>query len=398
MTIDMHRDTSLRESVSFALLGSRHHRLLLPSPLDRSRYCTTRNLPTDNPARAVDVMESLRFHTTPSGRRTKRKLAGGYTRKPALCFDVYWERDLSRHDEISLIDESLRYLSADHLQAIIIGRSDYPKRTHVVVHIVDPATCRVHPIPQPYYLLTKWHLNQETDSTAHQALKQGTFAITIESLRRQDHRLLDLPPHFDEAVRGSAGPKVEKDTYELVQRHGPSTFHTTEFRNSLKLRLAISDHRARVELDYLSGRAEIELNRVVISRRKKLIGEYLLHHMRQEPDTAPTLFRDFYQFLAKRKGLGLFDFLPSEAWSNPYPAKGTCLPLTGFRPKIRQGQWLAYFKGDTSKLPDDLTGMWVRIDPAAPTEPWATPVLETVSRSDDHLLLRVVNRDFLYPH
>ena len=73
MTIDLHRDPSLRESAAWALFGSRAAKLKLPSASDRSRYTATRNLPSDNPAHAIKTMEE----TCAPGAKPRPQRKGG---------------------------------------------------------------------------------------------------------------------------------------------------------------------------------------------------------------------------------------------------------------------------------------------------------------------------------
>ena len=227
MTIDMHRDTSLRESAAYALFDSRTARLKPPSSSGLSSYTATRNLPDDNPAHAVKTMEETCL--PPAKLRPQQKQRPRRrTSKPALCYTVYWEADYDPQTELSRIDDSLTALFGTHLQTLIVGRSEYPRRTHVILNVIDPSTHRLGIVEFPYFELMCWHLTTICDDHAIEALNRGKAATTADSLRRQDHRLLDLPPLFAEAVRGVPGYHFDSNTLHMVWRAGPSTFHTAD--------------------------------------------------------------------------------------------------------------------------------------------------------------------------
>ena len=232
MTIDMHRDPSFRQSAAYALLGSRKSELLLPSTSDRSRYTATRNLPCDSPVRGVETMEAT-YDPPPDPIPTQRRRRYRRTSKPTLFYTLYWEADFSERTELELIDESLDAIGASHLQTLIVGRSEYPKRSHVIVNVISPSTHRLGISPQPYFELLRWHLSLQSDASASDSLSRGTVATTVDSLRRQDHRLLDLPPSFAEAIRGVPGYNIDSKTLHMVWRAGPSTFHTADFIDTI---------------------------------------------------------------------------------------------------------------------------------------------------------------------
>ena len=125
VTIDMHRDPSLRESAAYAHLRlPTRPELRLPSSSDRSRYTATRNLPNNNLPQAVVAM-STDLAAVPDLKRKQQRRPGRFTKKPALCYTAYWEGDYSQKSEANLTDQSLEFRNAKRLQTILIGRSVY---------------------------------------------------------------------------------------------------------------------------------------------------------------------------------------------------------------------------------------------------------------------------------
>ena len=216
MTIDMHRDPSFRQSAAYALLGSRKSELLLPSTSDRSRYTATRNLPCDSPVRGVETMEAT-YDPPPDPIPTQRRRRYRRTSKPTLFYTLYWEADFSERTELELIDESLDAIGASHLQTLIVGRSEYPKRSHVIVNVISPSTHRLGISPQPYFELLRWHLSpakrcqcirftQSRDSSHHRrfppqarpssARSSTVFCRSNSRSPRLQHRFEDSPHGF----------------------------------------------------------------------------------------------------------------------------------------------------------------------------------------------------------
>ena len=388
VTIDMHRDPSLRKSVAYAIFGSRTAKLRLPSSSDRSRYTATRNLPSDNPAHAVKTMEETAC-PPPKLNPVQKQRRGRRTRKPTLCYTVYWETDYDKHTELDMIDESLVALFSSHLQALIVGRSDYPKRTHVIVNVVSPTTRRVSVAQQPYYELLRWHLTTICDPDSTDSLSRGMLATTIDSLRRQDHRLLDLPPYFAEAIRGVPGYTFDSNTLRLVLRAGPSTFHESNHIDTLHAEIHEIEECDRDERAILANQEAFErkLHHRRITRRKVLLGEHLLDLSKSLPSLNEYIHESMDASLTNPFDRSLFGLPNTNAKL-----------LIGFRPKKHHHEWCAAYNGDPSSLPENLNGYSIEIQPYPPNPPWIAPILAVVERSDDELIVSVPPRSESYPY
>ena len=394
VTIDMHRDPSFRKSAAFALFDSRLEELRLPSPLDRSCYTATRNLPNDDLPQAVEAMETA-LAAVPDLKRKQQRRPGRFTKKPALCYTVYWEGDYSQKSEVNLIDQSIEFLNAKRLQAILIGRSDYPKRTSVIVSVVDPASGNILISRQPYYELMRWHLTNEPDSTAAKSLATGMGLTTMDSLRRQDHRLLDLPPQFAEAIRRVPGYNMDSATFRMVHRAGPSTFHTADFIDTIHADIHETEISMRRQQRVAAFRLEAE-QRIIHkrdTRRKILIGDNILQWAEPGSELMQFIRDDLDRKLTDPRDRALFDlhtFNDSKTSLTSDFAKGL---LVGFHPKKYKREWCAAFYGDPASLPDDLIGYWIEIRPKPPRAPWFAPITEVLSRTDDKLIVQTTPRD-----
>ncbi|MCY4585578.1 MAG: hypothetical protein OXB98_06015 [Bryobacterales bacterium] len=391
MTIDMHRDTSIRKSVTFALFDSRIEELRLPSP---STYTATRNLSTDDLPQAVEEMETT-LAAVPELKRKQQRRPGRFTKKPALCYTVYWEADYSQQDEISLIEQSLEFVNAKRLQSILIGRSDYPKRTCVIVNVVDPSSGNILISRQPYYELMRWHLSNEPDRTAAESLTTGMGRITIDSLRRQDHRLLDLPPQFAEAVRRVPGYNMDSATFRMVHRAGPSTFHTAEFIDTIHAdihEVEITTRRRQL-LAAWRQEAEHRINHKLDTRRKILIGGFIQKLTEPDSDLSKSIRNYINREHTDPRDRSLFDLHTFIDSKSPHAAAFGKGLLVGFYPKKYKREWCAAFYGDPTSLPDDLDGYWIEIRPKQPRAPWFAAITEVLSRTDDKLIVQTTPRN-----
>ena len=366
----MHRDPSLRESASYAIFGSRTARLRLPSSSDRSRYTATRNLPSDNPVRAVKIMEET---LCPPPKRNPRQPLRLFSRtsKPALCYTVYWEANYDKYTELRLIDNSLAAIQSNHLQTLIVGRADYPRRTHVLINVVSPSTRRVSITPEPYYKLMLWHLSTEDASYSPNDRYRRKIPTTAESLRRQDLRRLDLPQLLKISILSGNKHIGDSNTLHRLWRTGPSMFPTSDFSNSIHAR--IHDIEFYIRLNQYTYPPKPDAAKRVqrhkrITRRKVLLGEHLLALTECLPSLNEFIHESMDASLTNNFDRSLFGL----------PSLNSNL-LVGFRPKKHQHEWCAAYTGDPTTLPGDLIGYTIEIQPSYPNPPWIAPVLSVIA-------------------
>ena len=113
-------------------------------------------------------------------------------------------------------------LPATELQAVIIRRDHgQTSRTAVVINTVHPQTGLVKVSGHVYLNLLHWHLSREGDDQAQEALQRGKVATVLESLRRQDLRILKLPERIQWAVE-YLPTHLGKNTLDMFLRCRPS--------------------------------------------------------------------------------------------------------------------------------------------------------------------------------
>ena len=79
----------------------------------------------------------------------------------------------------------------------------------------------------------------------------------------------------------------------------------------------------------------------------------------------------------------------SPSAAGPAPTASRDDPIPGWKPKHHEGAWAAIYKGDTSKLPDELVGCRIVVNPtSASKKSWVSTVLEVLKRTDRLILVR----------
>ena len=222
MTIDMLRHASLRELFSRALYDSPPPAGTWPVPAAaHGASFAVRNLPQDtDPERAVSLMEATVAAAPELKRRHGVKGWRVRARKPALGYSLHWE-GMPPNDEERLVNETLELLPASELQAVIIRRGHgQTSRTAVVLNTVHPEIGLVKVNGQVYFDLLHWHLSREGDDQAQEALQRGKVSTMLESLRRQDRRILYLPQRIEWAVE-YLPTHLGKNTLDMLLRCGP---------------------------------------------------------------------------------------------------------------------------------------------------------------------------------
>ena len=103
----------------------------------------------------------------------------------------------------------------------------------------------------------------------------------------------------------------------------------------------------------------------------------------------------FDAFVTRADHRALFDLPPLDkpgkpstpSTAGPAPTASRDDPIPGWKPKRHEGAWAAIYKGDTSKLPDELVGSPIVVARAS-GESWIATVLEVRERSNRHVLVR----------
>ena len=223
MTIDMQRHASLRELVARALYDSPPPAGTWPVPTAaHGASFAVRNLPHDtDPERSVNLMDATVAASPELKRRHGVKGWRVHVRKPALGYTLHWQEGPPSDEEL-LIHETLELLPATELQAVIIRRGHgQTSRTAVVLNTVHPQTGLVKVNGQVYFDLLHWHLSRQGDAQAQEALQRGKVSTMLESLRRQDLRILKLPQRIEWAVE-YLPTHLGKNTLDMFLRCGPS--------------------------------------------------------------------------------------------------------------------------------------------------------------------------------
>ena len=106
----------------------------------------------------------------------------------------------------------------------------------------------------------------------------------------------------------------------------------------------------------------------------------------------------FDAFVTRADHRALFDLPPLDkpgkpstpSSAAPAPTASRDDPIPGWKPKRHEGAWAAIYKGDTSKLPDELVGCRIVVTRTS-RKSWVATVLEVLKRTDRLILVRRTN-------
>lgn len=130
---------------------------------DRVAFTETRNLPTDDPRRAVAHMIDTAAHAE------QLKLAAGVSagrklQKPVYSYSLAWHPDQAptMQDQLAAARETLGVLGLEDRQALIVGHNDtaHP-HVHVIVNRVCPETGKAASTSNDHRRLQAWALEYE---------------------------------------------------------------------------------------------------------------------------------------------------------------------------------------------------------------------------------------------
>ena len=168
-------------------------------------------------------------------------------------------------------------------------------------------------------------------------------------------------------------------------------------RQELEKKLAtrrdrINDNLRRVRKRLSVRERKRDTQRLIVRGR---FYDYVIKRLASNPPDCPAaspkfrawLDAAFDAFVTRADHRALFDLPPLDKPGKPSTETSPDDPIPGFKPKHHEGAWAAIYKGDTSKLPDELVGCRIVVKPRSGT-PWIATVLEVRERSDRHVLVR----------
>jgi len=189
--------------------------------------------------------------------------------------------------------------------------------------------------------------------------------------------LIDIPP-----------PPEQERLNDLKDRREVMEQKLAEAQANLKRMKA--DRRALLRKQI--KRAESRLSKAERKRRnQRLIQLGLLAEARAKADPAQHArdLKDLDNRLTRNDLRALFGLAPLDKPSTAAPAAPASRddPIPGWRPdKLPDGSWGARFAGNTSKLPDELVGRRIIVEPRNVT-PWTATITAVVERSHERVVV-----------
>lgn len=128
---------------------------------ERVEWIETRNLATQDPHVAKSVMIATARSADELKAAAGIKTTGRKSSAHVYAYSLAWHPDergaLDRAEMNRAVDQSLKALGADHLQAVLVCHRDQKHpHVHVILNRVDPATGKMHGFSNDRLILSDW--------------------------------------------------------------------------------------------------------------------------------------------------------------------------------------------------------------------------------------------------
>ena len=135
---------------------------------ERVGWTETRNLMTDAPQVAKRIMIATALQSDELKAQAGIKATGRTSNAHVYAYSLAWHPDeadgLTKDEMLKAVDQSLKELKADHLQAVIVCHTDQKHpHVHVVLNRVDQNDGRMHPFKNDRLQLSKWANDYERE-------------------------------------------------------------------------------------------------------------------------------------------------------------------------------------------------------------------------------------------
>jgi len=167
-----------------------------PTTADRVAWTATRNLATDDPEQARRIMIATARSADDLKAAAGIKNTGRKSNAHVYAYSLAWHPDeagnLDRAEMLRAVDQSLKVLGADHLQAVIVCHQDQKHpHAHVILNRVDPATGKMLVTNNDRYKLSDWANEYERERglivTPLREEKRQMREAFSEKAQRQDY-------------------------------------------------------------------------------------------------------------------------------------------------------------------------------------------------------------------
>jgi hypothetical protein len=138
---------------------------------ERVAWAETRNLATDDPKAAMRIMVATAQQADELKARAGVKNTGRKSTAHVYAYSLAWHPDeagkIDRAEMVRAVDQSLKVLGADHLQAVIVCHQDQKHpHVHVILNRVDPNTGKMLSTSNDRLKLSDWANQYERERGA----------------------------------------------------------------------------------------------------------------------------------------------------------------------------------------------------------------------------------------
>lgn len=167
----------------------------------RVGWTETRNLATDDPHLAKRIMIATASQADELKAAAGIKATGRKSNAHVYAYSLAWHPDeaakLDRAEMVRAVDQSLKALEADHLQAVIVCHTDQKHpHVHVILNRVDPETGKMHGFSNDRRKLSDWANTYERE--------RGVILTPLREEKRQEREA----PAPQRDRRSDTGPSM----------------------------------------------------------------------------------------------------------------------------------------------------------------------------------------------
>jgi hypothetical protein len=250
---------------------------------ERVAWTHTRNLPTDDPDKAIKIMAFTAMHQQEIKAAAGERLSGNRCRKPVYSLTLAWDpsQDVSKDEMLRAAESALKALKMENRQAIIYCHRDEPQpHIHILVNRIDHLTGRTADIKRDWNRLSLFAERYERETgrilcelrVNHNARRARGEFVKNDNLTRREYEIVRLYMRMTpESIRDQRARQQQADRLQLRDRlHG----RRRQFEEEQRQLYGAARDRLAAQIAGLARRRDIKgLFAAVVRFKQRLTGE-----------------------------------------------------------------------------------------------------------------------------
>jgi hypothetical protein len=201
---------------------------------ERVGWTETRNVMTDDPTEARNIMIATAMQSDELKKSAGIKTTGRKSNQHVYAYALAWHPDeadqIDKAEMLRAVDESLKELKADHLQAVVVCHTDQKHpHVHVILNRVDPSDGRMHGFKNDRLQLSDW--------ANHYERERGNIVTPAREEKRQkrdQHRDKEQRQAYAQQKRQEASQRPRGDLSPIAMLKDLSDAQKARHRDEWK--------------------------------------------------------------------------------------------------------------------------------------------------------------------